>query len=151
MTEMSEMTSTCVMVFGTFDPFHPGHQHFLNQAQQHGDELLVVVTRDHIIQTLKSRHAHQNEHVRLTTLHQHGFKAIWGDEVLGSYQVLREYQPTVICYGHDQTELANDLRHRMNCGEISTCQLIPIEPYHRDIYSSTLIRQANPHPSSEMK
>jgi cytidyltransferase-like protein len=137
------MSRCRVVVFGTFDPFHRGHQQFLEQAQRHGDELIVIVTRDSIIQSLKRRHAHHNEHIRLSTLHQHGFQAVLGDAVLGSYQVLQHYQPTVICYGHDQLELANDLRHRMTSGQILICQLIQAQPYHRDIYSSTLIRHAN--------
>ena len=31
-----------VMVFGTFDGVHPGHENFFEQAKQHGDYLIAV-------------------------------------------------------------------------------------------------------------
>ncbi|MCK5249408.1 MAG: adenylyltransferase/cytidyltransferase family protein, partial [Spirochaetaceae bacterium] len=35
-----------VLVFGTFDVIHPGHQWFLRNAARHGDRLVAVVSRD---------------------------------------------------------------------------------------------------------
>ena len=35
-----------VMVFGTFDYIHKGHEFFLKEAKKHGDYLIVVIARD---------------------------------------------------------------------------------------------------------
>jgi len=43
---MNKIKKKKVMVFGTFDIFHPGHRSFLNQAKKYGNYLIVVVARD---------------------------------------------------------------------------------------------------------
>ncbi|MFH1181685.1 MAG: adenylyltransferase/cytidyltransferase family protein, partial [Candidatus Woesearchaeota archaeon] len=43
-----------VMVFGTFDILHRGHEHFLRQAKKHG-RLIVVVARSSIVRKLKGK------------------------------------------------------------------------------------------------
>lgn len=134
------MSRRCVVVFGTFDPFHPGHKYFLEQAQTYGDDLVVVVTCDSMIRELKHRLPYQSENERMTILQQHGYQAVLSDPVLGSYQVLQTLRPEIICYGHDQNELANDLRSRLEAEEIPKCQLIQLQAYQRQIYSSTLLR-----------
>ena len=42
-----------VMVFGTFDIFHKGHENFLKQAKKLGDCLTVVVARDETVLKFK--------------------------------------------------------------------------------------------------
>ena len=44
-----------VMIFGTFDKFHPGHINFLKQSEQYGDYLIVVVARDITVKKLKGK------------------------------------------------------------------------------------------------
>ena len=34
------------MAFGTFDLLHPGHEFYINEAQKHCAELVVVIARD---------------------------------------------------------------------------------------------------------
>ncbi len=36
-----------VMCFGTFDIFHPGHEHYLREAEKMADLMTVVIARDH--------------------------------------------------------------------------------------------------------
>jgi cytidyltransferase-like protein len=128
------------MVFGTFDPFHPGHQNFLEQAQAYGDQLIVVVTPDSIIKTLKHRDPHQSESRRLDQLQHHGYTAILGDSTLGSYSSIHTYKPTVICCGHDQEALVEDLRERMRHHQIPESEIIMAKPYLRHLYCSTQLR-----------
>ena len=35
------------MCFGTFDIFHPGHEHYLREAEKMADLMTVVIARDH--------------------------------------------------------------------------------------------------------
>jgi cytidyltransferase-like protein len=44
-----------VMVFGTFDGLHPGHESLFAQAREHGDWVIVVVARDRTVQEVKGR------------------------------------------------------------------------------------------------
>ena len=44
-----------VMVFGTFDGIHDGHRHFLREAKKQGEELIVAVSKDEVVQKLKNR------------------------------------------------------------------------------------------------
>nr|EGQ39935.1 MAG: cytidylyltransferase [Candidatus Nanosalinarum sp. J07AB56] len=44
---------TRVMAQGTFDILHPGHVHYLEEAAEHGDTLVVVVARDSRVQERK--------------------------------------------------------------------------------------------------
>ena len=44
-----------VAVFGVFDGIHAGHQDFLRQAREYGDELVVIVARDKSVTQLKGK------------------------------------------------------------------------------------------------
>ena len=59
---------TKVMVFGTFDPLHPGHVDFFRQAKQHGDELVVVVALDSTVEKTKGRKPSLGENARLAAV-----------------------------------------------------------------------------------
>ena len=54
-----------VMVFGTFDIFHPGHEHMLKEAKEYGDELIVVVARDANVKKVKGRLPMHDENQRV--------------------------------------------------------------------------------------
>lgn len=107
--------STRVLVFGTFDLFHPGHEFVLEQAAKLGDELHVAVARDSHVQQLKNKIPARSQEARLATItSQPGVtSAQLSDETLGSYGVVRDVRPDVIALGHDQSALEVDLRRWM--------------------------------------
>lgn len=92
-----------VMAFGTFDRLHAGHRYFLRQARQHGDALVVVVARDATVLAVKGHTARQSERERLAAVQRLADVDI---AVLGNpgdkYEVVRKFQPHVICLGYDQ-------------------------------------------------
>ena len=53
-----------VIVFGTFDIFHPGHEYFLKKSKRFGEELTVVVARDKTVYEVKKRYSLNNEEER---------------------------------------------------------------------------------------
>jgi len=96
-----------VMVFGTFDNFHPGHSDYFRQARRFGDELVVVVARDKNVLKIKGRLPREDEKIRvrnvrlaLSELKIRG-KAVLGG-LLNRWLVLKKYQPEVIALGYDQ-------------------------------------------------
>ncbi len=98
---------TRVLVFGVFDFFHPGHLGFLRLAGRYGDEIIVSVARDRFVASYKGREPLFNENERLARISDLPFidRAVLSDETTGRYSVIREYVPTVICFGHDQNDL----------------------------------------------
>ncbi len=122
------MKKKVVMVFGVFDRLHPGHLDFLRQAQAHGDELIAVVARDTTVMKLKNRRAHYSETERLAMVRAvpHVTHAVLGDGEQGSYGVITEHQPDVICVGYDQHGLAEDLKEK----NVSPSTIVQLESHH---------------------
>jgi FAD synthetase len=40
---------TKVLATGTFDILHPGHLRYLRESAEHGDELVVIVARESMV------------------------------------------------------------------------------------------------------
>ena len=122
---------TIVLVFGTFDKLHPGHRFFLSEAKKYGDQLVVVVARDHNVEKVKGRRPSQSETERLANI-------LAVPEVaearlgLADYskkeQVIDEIQPDVICLGYDQAP-----KFQAN----SPIKVIRLPAFHPDIYKSS--------------
>lgn len=104
-----------VLIFGTFDGFHHGHQFVVDEAAKKGTELVVAVARDTHVRTLKNKEPRNSEQARLTRVREnpHVSRALLSDEVLGSYQILDDVQPDVIALGFDQLALKEDLEQWM--------------------------------------
>ena len=91
-----------VLVFGTFDRLHPGHQFFLTEAGKRG-ELLVVVARDMTVKKVKGRAPMESEQERLRKV-QCTFpqaKVFLGDES-DHRRPARDLHPDLILLGYDQ-------------------------------------------------
>ncbi len=113
-----------VLTFGTFDAFHPGHEHVLSEAAKLGDRLVVGVARDAHVAALKNKSPRDDEQARLDRILAHPLvsDATLSDEELGSYRILDALKPDVIALGHDQDALRDSLEAWMS----STGIQIPI-------------------------
>ena len=98
---------TQVLVFGVFDFFHPGHLGFLRMAAKYGDSLIVSVARDSFVHSYKKKTPVFNEDERLSRILSLPFveSAVLSDSAQGSYSVIKNFNPSVICFGHDQNKL----------------------------------------------
>ena len=98
-----EQTQKIVMVFGTFDVFHAGHEDFLNQAKTLGDYLIVVVARDATVKNVKGEYPEGNEKKRANAIRE---TELADKVVIGynddKYRVIKKYKPNVIALGYDQ-------------------------------------------------
>jgi len=132
---------TKVMVFGTFDPLHPGHVHFFQQAKQHGDDLVVVVARDSTVEKTKGKKPEANENDRLAMVRA---QPAVDRAVLGYtgdvYQIIKEEKPDVICLGYDQTHFTDKLAPKLKEFKLST-KIIRLEPYQQETYKSSKIKK----------
>ena len=99
------------MVFGSFDIIHRGHLSFLKQARRQGRWVIASIARDSFIKNVKHREPVHTEHERLTQILETGIvkEAYLSDEVQGTYSTLLKAKPDVICLGHDQEMLRDNL------------------------------------------
>ncbi len=130
-----------VMVFGTFDYLHAGHENLFTQAREFGGEVLAVIARDKTVKTIKGELPDHTEKERLKTLQETNWanKVILGDHK-DKYKAIKIYRPDIIALGYDQfaftyqlEKLAIDLKLDLN--------IIRLNPYRPDMYKSSLIKK----------
>jgi FAD synthetase len=123
------------MAFGTFDLLHKGHEHFLRQAAKYGD-LIVVVARSDVVMHLKGCKPLFSERKRLAAVKALGIAStvILGDKDY-SLNVVRKYNPDIICLGYDQKEFAAFLKKK---GFANVMLLKPFKPH---LYKSSLLKK----------
>ena len=132
-----------VMVFGVFDLLHAGHHHFLKEASNFG-HLIIVVTRDCIIEKLKKSIPLENEIIRLNKLKENfdGALVVLGDTILSDYSIIKHYKPDIICLGYDQQKLGDDIESQIKKGNLPNLTLAYLEPYHPTEYHTSIIRKS---------
>ncbi|NCO79911.1 FAD synthase, partial [Candidatus Falkowbacteria bacterium] len=120
---------TKVMVFGTFDIFHPGHVNFLRQARKYGDYLIVIIARDKTVLNIKKSLPRYQEKKRLAEIIKSNLtdKAVLGS-LRDKYQVVKKYQPAVICLGYDQKNFINQLAEKLKQFKLKT-KIVRLKPY----------------------
>jgi len=132
-----------VMVFGVFDRLHPGHISLLKQAAALGDELVVVVARDELVRQLKNKSPYyaQNERLKAIQKVPSVTKAVLGDAVSSSYEVIKKYKPEVLALGYDQKELTQDITQRMQEGDLPhTIHIVHLKSHRPNKLHSSLLR-----------
>ncbi|MFC1768493.1 adenylyltransferase/cytidyltransferase family protein [Nanoarchaeota archaeon] len=126
-----------VMAFGTFDVIHPGHIYFLNQAKKLGDTLVVLISRDKTIESVKGNPPHFNEGERM----KHLEKTLIPDKVIlgtepPSLENLKKEKPDIIALGYDQKFMTDKLKEL----KIETKR---IDAFKEHIYKSSILKGSN--------
>jgi len=133
-----ELISGRVMVFGTYDVFHPGHEYFITEAMKRSDggkdSFVVVVARDKTVQELKPV-LKNPELLRLLRVQEAFPEAtvVLGDEV-DPMAVIREYRPGLVCLGYDQVGFSQQLQE-----QFPEVQVERIEAFQPEKYKSSLM------------
>ncbi len=125
------------MVFGVFDGFHQGHQHFLTQSAAYCQKLVVVVARPEIVLALKKRFPRHTLEERIDHIRTHNptWEVIPGDEKIGTWSALKKYQPGIVLLGHDQETLGQELDKLHILHTVITA-------FHPDKYKSSLLHKS---------
>lgn len=99
------------MAFGVFDGLHEGHRNFISQAETKAEKLIIVITRDEIVEQLKKQKPRLSEEARIATIEKEYplHTVVLGDAKLGSWQVIRTHAPDIILLGYDQQGIAAEL------------------------------------------
>lgn len=129
-----------VIVFGTFDIFHKGHESFLKQARREGDFLLVVVARDETVAKIKKQKPRNKEQKRKRILESSHLadKVILGS-LSDKYAVIKKYQPDVICLGYDQKAYVYKLKDKIKEFGLDKNKIIKLKSYYPEKYKSSLL------------
>lgn len=99
------MPMTRIMVFGTFDMVHPGHEDLFRQARSLAAEprLIVSVARDANVARVKGKPPRHSEAERLAAVRESMLvdEAVLGDED-GYITHIAKAAPDIIALGYDQ-------------------------------------------------
>lgn len=135
------MLSKTVVIFGTFDSIHPGHNDFIKQSKKQGNKLVAIVARDTVVKKLKNKIPIHNESTRLNMVSNLDDidQVFLGDEEQGVYNVLRKINPEIVFLGYDQVDLYNDLKDKIKIGYLGSIDLIFGESYKPGLFHSSIL------------
>ncbi|MDZ7798775.1 MAG: adenylyltransferase/cytidyltransferase family protein [Patescibacteria group bacterium] len=129
-----------VLVFGTFDHLHPGHQYFLKKAKSLGNRLMVVLARDKNVKKIKGQKPSQNEKQRLIKIKNLDFvdQVFLGQDNLNhKYDIIKKIKPDIIALGYDQKNFTQDLPKYIN----NKTKIIRLKAFEPGKYKSSIIKQ----------
>lgn len=130
-----------VLVFGTFDYLHAGHEYYIREAASLGDEIIAIVARDRTVKNIKGESSDHNEKERLANLKETGWvtKAILGEQK-DKMKCIKIYRPDIIALGYDQFAFTYNLQKLIIDLKLNT-EIIRLEPYKPDLYKSSIIKK----------
>ena len=136
------MKEKTVMVFGTFDLLHKGHLDFLKQAKKFGNNLIVVVARDETVKKVKGKFPDNNEKDRVRKIKGSGLveMVLLGNKGADKYQLIKKYQPDVICLGYDQEFFIRNLRKELDENGLGKTKIIRLNSYYPNKYKSSILK-----------
>lgn len=151
-----ETPNQIVMVFGTFDHLHAGHENMFMQARTIAKKLanplvVAIVARDKTVKQIKGHAPENDEKSRVQTLHETG----WADMVLigdkkDKYMHIKKYRPAIIALGYDQFAFTLQLEKLIIDLNLDA-KIVRLTPYRPDIYKSSLIKEKNDQTSIEVE
>lgn len=135
---MKHETLKKVMVFGTFDIFHKGHENFLKQAEKYGDYLIVIIARDKTVLKIKCKLPRNNEKKRLKRVEESKLadKVILGN-LIDKYKAIKKYEPDIICLGYDQQVFTESLGEKLKEYNLLNTKIVRLKAFCPKKYKSS--------------
>ena len=156
---------TKVLIFGTFDLLHKGHEFLIKEAYKYSEkgEVYAIVALDETVKDIKGFYPNQKEKERLKILNENKFitKAILGNEKdknidnkndlnieINNKNItlnkniaehITKIKPDIICIGYDQTSFIKELEELIRI-EFPHIKLKRIKPYKEHEFKSSIIR-----------
>lgn len=131
-----------IVVFGTFDIFHPGHRFFLEQAKKLGGFLLVVVARDQNVTMVKGQKPEKTEKARKMAIKASRIadKVIIGSKVRNYFRTLRTHQINLIALGYDQKPTVRELKKALRKHHLGKIEVKRLKSFRPKVYKSSLLK-----------
>ena len=130
-----------IIVFGTFDILHSGHENFFEQAKNLGDYLIVVVARDKFVKEAKGKYPANREPERVKNVRKSNLpnKVVLGSKVHNFYQTIRTHRVNILALGYDQKPRISNLRSKLKRHRLANVNLVRLKPYKPNIYKTKLL------------
>jgi cytidyltransferase-like protein len=134
---------TRIMVFGTFDMIHKGHEDLFRQARALAPHpwLIVSVARDASVSRIKGHEPHYPEERRRQRLASHHLvdEAVLGDDI-GYVPHILAARPDIVALGYDQEgEYVETLSADLAAVEISP-RILRLAPFEPETYKTSKLR-----------
>ncbi|HWP60993.1 MAG TPA: riboflavin kinase [Candidatus Paceibacterota bacterium] len=131
-----------IMVFGTFDIIHAGHEDLFRQARALAANpyLVVSVARDDVVARIKGARPRNDEHTRLAAVAAHPLvdQAILGDAE-GYVSHIVAASPDVLALGYDQTgEFVEHLSEDLAAAELHP-EIVRLSAHEPETYKTSKI------------
>ena len=124
-----------VMAVGVFDLLHAGHLHYVEQAKQLGDELVVVVAHDDTVR--KQKHepiTNQDLRKRMVQGLKPVDKAIIGNPpTVPIFEILENVKPDIIALGYDQKHSIEAIKKGLQENGMGHIEVIRVEGLADDL------------------
>lgn len=135
-----------IMVFGTFDMIHPGHEDFFRQARALADDafLIVSVARDSAVARIKEEAPDNDEEARRARIEAHELvdQALLGDED-GYMAHIIAAAPDIIALGYDQEgEYVDNLAEDLAAAGLSTA-IVRLQPHEPETYKTSKLKRSD--------
>ncbi|MDP3965004.1 MAG: adenylyltransferase/cytidyltransferase family protein [bacterium] len=129
-----------VLVFGTFDGLHPGHEYFLREAKKRGDRLVVLLARDATVEEVKGHLPVHRELDRRQALEKSSHvDQVRPGSLEDKFAVLDAIRPDVICLGYDQEAFTAELPQELRRRGLKT-EIVRLDSFEPEKYKSSKLR-----------
>ncbi len=127
---------TIVVATGVFGILHPGHILYLREARKLGDELIVIVARDIMVERKKlNKFIPEEQRLEVVRALKMVDRAILGDEE-DMLKPIEEIKPDIIALGKDQDFDEEKLEKELRKRGLKT-RIVRIEKYwNKELHST---------------
>ncbi len=132
-----------IMIFGTFDMIHEGHEDFFRQARELAENpyLIVSIARDAIAARVRGYAPKNNEDARRALLEAHPLieEVVIGDES-GYMEHIKKCAPDIIALGYDQHgEYVDSLERDLKTAGMVT-KVVRLAPYKPETFKTSKLQ-----------
>ncbi len=137
---IADTDNKIVMVFGTFDYLHAGHENLFTQAKGLGSYIVAVIALDKTVNNIKGNMPDHNEKLRAENLRATGWasKVVLGDQK-DKTKAIKQFKPDIIALGYDQFAFTYNLEKLIIDLKLDTT-VTRLTPYRPDMYKSSIIK-----------
>jgi cytidyltransferase-like protein len=132
-----------IMIFGTFDGIHKGHESFFKQAKKlaKNSYLIVSIARDINVKKIKKITPTHSEKKRKLLVEKTGLvdKVVLGGKGNHIPHIVKE-APKVIALGYDQQDYVNNLKKELKDKGIIV-KIVRLSPWKAHIFKNHLLKK----------